>query len=79
MTAFFAIFIGLPVLLIVAFNYKELKSLITRDRPKRKDYEEPAAAPNIAAGIAGSAIAIGSILVDSHNDYQRMLDVDRRR
>jgi hypothetical protein len=34
---------------------------------------------NTAAGIAGSAIAIGSILVDAHNDYQRMLDVDRRR
>ena len=79
MTAFFAIFIGLPVLLIIVFNYKELKSLITRDRPERKDYEERTNTPNTAAGIAGSTIAIGSILVDSHNDYQRMLDVDRRR
>lgn len=43
-----------------------------RDEHQARNYR------NGAYGIAGSAIAIGSILVDSHNDHERMLDVDRR-
>jgi len=59
--------------------------LWTKDRERLRELwrvqDEQAAKARLNAGFGavGAAIAVGSILVDAHNDHQRMLDVDRRK
>lgn len=52
-------------------NQKEYEELRT-DRRRVKAYRDA------ALGIIASTITIGSIIADSRNDYQHMLDTDKR-